>query len=146
MDGLFGVGVDLKPTALLQTKVCYTLWKRREVHMSTEERVTALERSLVATQSDFLLHLGEINQSMATLNKVVTAQELHSREVNHNVTMLLGVTSGQERDIKAIKNDLGFIKERVEQIDRRLESIEGRFTSLDEKVEQVLRQLAALTQ
>jgi chromosome segregation ATPase len=120
--------------------------------MSIEERIIVLEQGLADTQRDFLVHLGEINRSMATLNKVVTSQELNNREINHNVTMLPGVASGQERDIKAMKNDLGIIRERVEHIDqridrvdRRLEGIEQRFTSLEEKFEQVLQQLATLT-
>jgi archaellum component FlaC len=111
--------------------------------MSAEERIIALEQGLAVTQRDFLAHLGEINRSMATLNKVVTSQELNNREINHNVTMLLGVASGQERDIKAMKNDLGIIREGVEHIDQRLEGIEQRFTSLEKKFEQMLQQLAA---
>ena len=111
--------------------------------MSTEERVTALERGMAAIQSEFLIHIGETNHSMATLNKVVTSQELNNREINHNVTMLLGVASGQELDIKAMKNDLGAIRESVEHIDQRLEGFEQRFTSLEKKFEQMLQQLAA---
>jgi len=109
-----------------------------------EERIVALEQGLATVQRDFLVHLSESNRQMATLNKVVTAQELNNREVNHNVaevnqnmTMLLGVASGQERDIKAIRNDLGTVKGRVESIDQRLSNVE-------QGIQQVLQQLAVL--
>lgn len=112
--------------------------------MSTDERIVALEQGLAGVQRDFLVYLSESNHQMATLNKVVTAQELNNREVahdvadvNHNVTMLLGVASGQERDIKAIRNDLGLVKERVESIGQRLGNVE-------QGIQQVLQQLAVL--
>src|SRR5947199_10548680 len=119
--------------------ICYTLRKRREAHMSTEERIVALEQGLADVQRDFLVHMSENNRHMAALNKVISMQELHSRDLDHNVTVLLGVVGSQGKDMKTMQNDLSVVKERIEDIDRRLERFEQRFTSVEGKLEQVLQ-------
>ncbi len=82
--------------------------------MSThDDRLAALEQGLRVVQSDFLLYLSESNRQMATLNKVITAQELNGRDIDHNLTVLLGIASEQGRDIKAVKDALGTAKEQI---------------------------------
>ena len=129
--------------------------------MSTEERIVALEEGLVETQRDFLVRLAESNHQMATLNRVISAQELNNREINRNVdeinrnaTILLGIVSGQEHairlmqgDLGVVKEDLGVVKGRIENIDQRLEGVDRRLEGVDrrlEGVEQVLQQLVVL--
>src|SRR6266481_8316295 len=94
-----------------------------------EERLSAIEQGLAAVQGDFLIHLSENNRQMASLNKVISTQELHSRDIDHNLTILLGIAGGQGKDIKAIKDDLGVIKESVEHMGQQLSGFEPRFTS-----------------
>ncbi len=110
--------------------------------MSTEERVVALEEGLAATQRDFLVHLGELNLRMATLNKVISAQELHSREIDHNLTILLGIASGQEHgmrlmqdDLNAVKDDLGIVKSDLGIVKERVEQIVQLLTTLTTRLE-----------
>jgi tetrahydromethanopterin S-methyltransferase subunit G len=123
--------------------------------MSTDERIVALEQGLLGIQRDFFVHLSENNRQMATLNKVISAQELNGRDVDHNLGMLLGIASGQGIDIKAARADLSVVKERVESIEVRLDGIERRvtqgftevgqrFDALEKRFDQVLQVLSTL--
>jgi len=71
--------------------------------MTTEERVALLEGSL------------------ATLNRVLSAQELHNRDMDHNMTILLGIASEQQLDGKAMKVDLGIVSAQIAHIESRLD-------------------------
>ncbi len=126
--------------------------------MSTEERIIALEQGLRGVQSEFLVHLSESNRQIASINKVMTAQELNGRDIDHNLTMLLGMATSQGKDISAIKGDLGIVKERVERVEVRLDSmdqrlgrVEVRLDSMDQRlsnveqgIQQISQQIAAL--
>lgn len=126
--------------------------------MSTEERIMALEEGLAATQRDFIVHIGELNLRMATLNKVITAQELHSREIDHNLTILLGIASGQEHaiqlmqgDLNVVKADLGYVKERVEEQEQDIRVmkddvgiVKNDLGYVKERVEQIVQLLTTL--
>src|SRR2546421_279218 len=94
---------------------------------ASEERLTALEKTVTSLRNDFLQAIIENTRSMTTLNKVVLQQEQNARDANHEITILTGVISSQERDIKDIKN--------------RMDSFDQRFASIEGKLEQVLQLL-----
>ncbi len=96
-----------------------------------EERLSALEQGLTAVQGDFLIHLSENNRQMASLNKVISTQELHSRDIDHNPTILLGIAGGQGKDIKAIRDDLGIIKEHIAGVRQDIGELYVRFDRLE---------------
>ncbi len=126
--------------------------------MSLDERVTALEQGSREFQREFLVHLSENNRHMATLNKVITQQEINSRDVDHNLGMLLGMVTGQGQDIRAIRSDLGSMGERLERVESRLDSVgsrldgmdkrfdgvDERFDSMDQKFDRMLQLLVAI--
>src|SRR5436309_15409925 len=87
---------------------------------ASEERLTALEKTVTSLRNDFLQAIIENTRSMSTLNKVVLQQEQNTRDANHEITILTGVISAQGRDIKEMKN-------RLESFDQRFASLEGRF-------------------
>jgi hypothetical protein len=97
-----------------------------------EERLSALAQGLGAVQGDFLLHLSENNRQMASLNKVISTQELHSRDIDQNLTILLRIAGGQGKDIKAIKDDLGIIKEHIVGVRQDIGELYVRFDRLEE--------------
>ena len=124
--------------------------------MSTEDRITALEQGLRGVQSEFLVHLSESNRQIASLNKVMTAQELNGRDIDHNLTMLLGMVTSQGKDINVMQVDLGTVKEQVADIKqdmndrfetqgKHLEAQDKRLDTLDSKIDQVLKMLSILT-
>lgn len=109
--------------------------------MSLDERVTALEQGAREFQRDFLVHLSENNRHMATLNKVITQQEINSRDVDHNLGMLLGMVAGQEKSIKSMESAIKDIREdvdlRFDVVDRRLDSVDKRLDSVDKRLDSV---------
>src|SRR5436309_11078441 len=97
---------------------------------ASEERLTALEKTVTTLRNDFLQAIIENTRSMSTLNKVVLQQEQNARDANHEITILTGVISAQGRDIKDIKN--------------RINDFDQHFASLEEKLDQVLQILTTL--
>src|SRR5436853_5520566 len=121
----------------MRTDMARLAWEVISVPAS-EERLTALEKTVASLRNDFLQAIIENTHSMSTLNKVVLQQEQNTRDANHEITILTGVISAQGRDIKEMKN-------RLESFDQRFTSLEERFdqrfTSLDGKLEQVVQLL-----
>ncbi len=125
--------------------------------MSTEEqRIVALEQGLRGVQNEFLVHLSESNRQIASLNKVMTTQELSGRDIDHNLTMLLDMAIDQDKHIRAMQIELGTVKEQVADIQqnmndlfetqgKHLEPQDKRLEALDSKLEQVLKMLSWLT-
>src|SRR5258708_2070699 len=114
---------------------------------ASEERLTALEKTVTSLRNDFLQAIVENTRSMTTLNKVILQQEQNARDANHEITILTGVVASQGRDIKDIKTrmdgfDLHFasqgrdikdIKTRMDGFDLHFASLEDKFASLDGK-------------
>src|SRR5215831_7687233 len=98
--------------------------------MTTEDRVTLLE------------------QSLATLNRVVAEQQLHGRDIDHNLTILLGIASSQQLDIKEVKNELGTIREHIGHLEIRLDAlsqqVDRQFTLVESRLSGIDQHLAAL--
>lgn len=97
-----------------------------------EQKVTTLTHDLVATQSDFITHLGGFGRSIATLNKAVSDQELDARDLHHNMTILLGVVGNQGLDIKAIKEDLHVMKDDLSTVKENIVALETRMATKED--------------
>src|SRR5258706_10960036 len=65
---------------------------------ASEERLTAVEKTVASLRNDFLQAIIENTRSMSTLNKVVLQQEQNARDANHEITILTGVISSQGQD------------------------------------------------
>src|SRR5260221_9622592 len=133
----------------MRTDMAHLAWEVISMPAS-EERLTALEKTVASLRNDFLQAIIENTRSMTTLNKVVLQQEQNARDANHEITILTGVISSQERDIKDIKNrmdsfDLHFasLDGKLVALDGRFTSLEDKFASLDGKVEQELQVLTS---
>ncbi len=133
----------------MRTDMAHLAWEVISMPAS-EERLTALEKTVASLRNDFLQAIIENTRSMTTLNKVVLQQEQNARDANHEITILTGVISSQERDIKDIKNrmdsfDLHFasLDGKLVALDGRFTSLEDKFASLDGKLEQVLQVLTS---
>jgi predicted nucleic acid-binding Zn-ribbon protein len=110
-----------------------------EAQLSTyDERLAALEQTVVSLRNDFLQAIVENTRSMSTLNKVILQQEQNARDANHELTILTGVISSQGQDIKSMKNYLNDLGQRFTALE---EKVDQRFTTLEEKMDQVLRAL-----
>jgi hypothetical protein len=94
--------------------------------MTTEERVTLLE------------------QSLSTLNRVLSAQELHNRDMDHNMTILLGIASAQQLDIKAVLASQKDGDERLTHIEDRLDRLSQQVDAQFAVVNQQLSAILAL--
>jgi hypothetical protein len=73
---------------------------------------------------------------MATLNKVITQQEINSRDVDHNLAMLLGVASEQGKSIRAVKNDM----------DLRFDVVDQQILEVKRYIEEVRREVSEVKQ
>lgn len=85
--------------------------------MTTEDRVTLLE------------------QSHATLNRVVSELVLHSRDIDHNVTILLGTIGSQGLDIRELKGDIAAIKTRLDGIETHLATVDLRMAGMESSMD-----------
>src|SRR5258708_38652328 len=107
---------------------------------ASEERLTALEKTVTSLRNDFLQAIVENTSSMTTLNKVILQQEQNARDANHEITILTGVVASQGRDIEDIKTrmdgfDLHFasLEDKFASLDGKFVSLEDKFTSLEDK-------------
>lgn len=81
---------------ILSTKVT----RKGVPHMTTEERLTALETD------------------RTTLTRIASEQMLRLRDIEHNEAILLGVVQSQGQDIRQLKADVSDIKERLARMER----------------------------
>ncbi len=117
----------------MRTDMAHLAWEVISMPAS-EERLTALEKTVASLRNDFLQAIIENTRSMTTLNKVVLQQEQNARDANHEITILTGVISSQERDIKDIKNRMDSFDLHFASLEDRFASLDGRFASLDGKL------------
>jgi tetrahydromethanopterin S-methyltransferase subunit G len=108
-----------------------------------EQRVTALSHNLVSTQSDIFTHFAGFNRTAATLNSMISEQEMDTRDLHHNTGILLGVARDQGRDIKSIKEDLRTVKGDLDTAKDDLGDVkvsvkahDQRFDSVDQEIKQ----------
>lgn len=106
--------------------------------MTYDDQIAAIQSRLDTLDSEVLTWLRDIATRLATLNKVISQQQLHNNEVDHNLTMLLAVDTGQAKVINATKADVTSLKEDMADVKMQLAEMDLKMAKMGGMLEQVL--------